>query len=76
MAFVSAQLLLVQFTSGTTNDLMVNAVSGAVTIGGTPAEGDQVFFQINRDISADTQSADIRLVGVKIFFTTNAENDA
>ena len=62
--------------SGTTNDLMVNAVSGAVTIGGSPAEGDQVFFQINRDISADTQTADARLVGVKIFFTTNAENDS
>ena len=62
--------------SGTANDLMVNVVSGAVTIGGTPAEGDQVFFQINRDISADTQTADIRLVGVKIYFTTNAENDA
>jgi len=61
--------------SGTANDLMVNVVSGAVTIGGTPAVGDQVFFQINRDVSADDQTADARLVGVKIFFTTDAEND-
>jgi hypothetical protein len=61
--------------SGTANDLMVNVASGAVTIGGSPAVGDQVFFQINRDISADDQTADARLVGVKIFFTTDAEND-
>ena len=62
--------------SGTANDLMVNVTSGDVTVGGSPAVGDQVFFQINRDISADTQTADIRLVGVKLFFTTDAENDA
>ena len=62
--------------SGTISDLMVNAVSGAVTIGGTPAEGDQVFFQVLRDVSADTQTSPARLHGIKIFFTTNAENDA
>ena len=62
--------------SGTANDLMVNVTSGDVTVGGSPAVGDQVFFQINRDISADDQTADIRLVGVKLFFTTDAENDA
>tara|TARA_B100000470_G_C19734984_1_gene366353 strand:- start:17 stop:874 length:858 start_codon:yes stop_codon:yes gene_type:complete len=62
--------------SGTANDLMVNVKSGDVTVGGTPAEGDQVFFQIMRDVSAGTQAADVRLLGVKLFFTTNAENDA
>jgi hypothetical protein len=62
--------------SGTANDLMVNAKSGDVTVGGTPAEGDQVFFQIMRDVSAGTQAADVRLLGIKLFFTTNAENDA
>jgi len=61
--------------SGTANDLMVNVESGAVTIGGSPAVGDQIFFQINRDISADDQTADARLVGIKLFFTTNAQND-
>ena len=55
---------------------MVNVTSNDVTVGGSPAVRDQVFFQINRDISADTQTADIRLVGVKLFFTTDAENDA
>ena len=62
--------------SGTANDLMVNAVSGAVTIGGSPAAGDEVFFNIFRDVSADDQTADARLLGVKLFYTTDAANDA
>ena len=62
--------------SGTSNDLMVSAESGAVTIAGSPAANDQVFFQINRDVSADNQSGDARLLGVKLFFTTDAGNDA
>jgi hypothetical protein len=62
--------------SGTSNDLMVSVESGAVTIAGSPAAADQVFFQINRDVSADAQSGDARLLGVKLFFTTDAGNDA
>ena len=62
--------------SGTSNDLMVSVESGAVTISGSPAVGDLCFFQINRDISADNQSGDARLLGIKLFFTTNAANDA
>jgi hypothetical protein len=62
--------------SGTANDLMVNVESGAVTIGGSPADADEVFFNIYRDVSADSQTADARLLGVKLFFTTDAANDA
>jgi hypothetical protein len=62
--------------SGTSNDLMVSAESGAVTIAGSPAANDMCFFQINRDISADTQSGAARLIGIKILFTTDAANDA
>ena len=62
--------------SGTSNDLMVSAESGAVTIAGSPAANDMCFFQINRDTSADDQTGDARLLGVKIFFTTDAANDA
>ena len=62
--------------SGTSNDLMVSVESGNVTIAGSPAAADQVFFQINRDVSADNQSGDARLLGVKLFFTTDAGNDA
>ena len=53
--------------SGTANDLMVNAESGAVTIGGSPADADEIFFNIYRDVSADSQTADARLLGVKIY---------
>ena len=62
--------------SGTSNDLMVSVESGAVTIAGSPAVGDCCFFQINRDISADAQSDDARLIGLKLLFTTSAATDA
>ena len=62
--------------SGTSNDLMVSAESGAVTIAGSPAANDMCFFQINRDTSADDQTGVARLLGVKLFFTTDAANDA
>ena len=61
--------------TGTISDLMVNAVSGAVTVGDTPAEGDQIFFQVLRDVSVDTQTSPARLHGIKLYFTTDAEND-
>ena len=62
--------------SGTSNDLMVSAESGAVTIAGSPSTDDVCFFQINLDTSASAQSGVVRLLGVKLFFTTDAGNDA
>jgi len=62
--------------SGTSNDLDVAAESGAVTIAGSPGADEYVFFQISRDVSADDLDADARLLGIKLFFTTNAANDA
>ena len=62
--------------STTSNDLMVSVESGAVTIAGSPAAADMCFFQINRDTSADTQTGAARLLGIKMFFTTDAANDA
>ena len=61
--------------SGTSNDLDVTAESGAVTIA-SAAVDTMTFFQIMRDVSADDQSGDARLLGVKLFFTTDAANDA
>ena len=61
--------------SGTSNDLDVSAESGAVTIAGSPSVDEMVFFQIMRDVSADDQSGDARLLGVKLFFTTDALTD-
>jgi len=62
--------------SGTSNDLDVCAESGAVTIAGSPSTDELVFFQIMRDVSADNQSGDARLLGIKLFFTTDAKNDS
>ena len=59
-------------------DLCVTAESGAVTIAGSPADNDIVYFRIFRDVSDsnDTATEDARLIGVKIFFTTDLANDA
>ena len=62
--------------SGTSNDLMVSVESGNITIAGSPAANDVCFFQISRDVSADNQTGAARLIGVKVFFTTDAGNDA
>jgi hypothetical protein len=61
--------------SGTSNDINVTAESGAVTIAGSPSTSEFVFFQVMRDVSADNQSGDARLLGIKLFFTTDAKND-
>tara|TARA_R100000808_G_scaffold21925_1_gene47495 strand:+ start:944 stop:2167 length:1224 start_codon:yes stop_codon:yes gene_type:complete len=61
--------------SGTANDLDVAAESGAVTIAGSPSTDEEVFFQISRDVSADDLTADAKLLGIKLFFTTDAAND-
>jgi hypothetical protein len=61
--------------SGTSNDLDVANESGAVTIAGSPGDDEYVFFQISRDVSADDLNADARLLGIKLFFTTDAAND-
>ena len=60
--------------SGTQDDLMVNVVSGDVTIA-SAAVDTNTSFQIVRDVAVDTNTGDLRLVGVKIFYTTNAAND-
>jgi len=61
--------------SGTSNDINVTAESGAVTVAGSPSTSEFVFFQVMRDVSADNQSGDARLLGIKLFFTTDAKND-
>ena len=75
-AFGTAVAPTAKAHSGTSNDLDVTAESGAVTIAGSPSTDEYVFFQISRDVSADSLNADARLLGIKIFFTTDAANDA
>ena len=63
---------------GAVEELLVTAESGAVTIAGTPADNDLCYFRIGRDVSDgnDDMAGDMRLHGIKIFFTTDAANDA
>ena len=59
-------------------DLAITAATGAMTLGGTPAEDDLAYFQVFRNsshVNDTTNSTDARLLGVKILFTTDAEND-
>ena len=59
-------------------DLAISPETAAITLGGSPAEDDLAYFQVYRNSSHGddtTDSTDARLIGVKIFFTTNAEND-
>lgn len=61
-----------------TDELYITSESAALTIGGTPAANDLVFFRIFRDVSDanDDMTEDARLIGVKIFYTVDAGNDS
>jgi len=63
---------------GTVEDQQVTAESSAVTIAGSPAVDQQTYFNFFRDANAggDTFTGVARLLGIKIFFTTDAANDA
>ena len=63
---------------GTIEDVQMTAVSGAVTIAGSPADNDYTFFQLYRDAAdgSDDFTGDARVLGIKLFYTTDAANDA
>ena len=65
-------------TGGTTNDLYVTSETPAITVGGSPANGDTVFFRISRVTGdgSDTMAIDARLHSVVLFITTDADTDA
>lgn len=57
-----------------TTDVHVGPESSAITIAGTPAQDDIVYFQVTRDV-ADTLTADARLIGIKVIYTTSVNTD-
>lgn len=59
-------------------DMLITDESGNLTIAGSPADADIIFFRIFRDVSDanDDMTEDARLIGIKFFFTTDALNDA
>jgi hypothetical protein len=52
--------------------------SSAITIAGTPAAEDTVFFRLGRVPAngSDTLAIDARLMGLVLYITTNADTDA
>ncbi|HEX8030032.1 MAG TPA: hypothetical protein VF491_16275 [Vicinamibacterales bacterium] len=75
-AFGTAQTVTDGVTA--TTDIMQSAFTSAVTIGGSPAEGDLVCFQVYRDASngSDTLAVDAKLIAIRLNFTTNAADDS
>ena len=63
---------------GTVEDQQISAESSAMTVAGSPAAGEQTYFQLYRDAAAggDTFTGEARVLGIKLFFTTDAANDA
>ena len=62
---------------GTVEDQQVSPVSSAVTVKSAAADT-QTYFQFSRDADAagDAFTGVARLLGIKIFYTTDAANDA
>ena len=63
---------------GTVEDQQISSESGAMTVAGSPAAGEQSYFQLYRDAAdgGDTFTGECRVLGIKLFFTTDAANDA
>jgi len=63
---------------GTVEDQQVTSESSAMTVAGSPAAGEQTYFQLYRDAAdgSDSFTGEARVLGVKVFFTTDAANDA
>lgn len=56
-------------------DVHVGPESSAITIAGTPAEGDLTYFQISRDVGNDNLGVDALLLGIKLFITYDTPTD-
>jgi len=78
MAASFGTAVVVTDTGGTTNARYVTAESSAVTVAGSPAANDLVFFRFARvpANAGDTLALDASLLGVTLFLTTDTETDA
>lgn len=64
-------------TGGTTNNLYITSATPSITVGSTPATGDDVICQVKRVPAdgSDTMAIDARLMGVKVIINTSANTD-
>ena len=62
---------------GTVEDQQITSESGAMTVAGSPAAGEQSYFQLYRDAAdgSDSFTGEARVLGIKLFYTTDAAND-
>ena len=62
---------------GAVEDVLVSPVSAAVTVAAAAVDT-YTYFQVVRNASdgSDTFTGDVRLLGIKIFYTSDAANDA
>mgnify|MGYP003320176860 CR=1 FL=1 len=62
---------------GTVEDVQMTSESSAITIAGSPADDDMTFFQLYRDAAdgSDSFTGEARVLGIKLFFTTDEAND-
>jgi hypothetical protein len=65
-------------TGGATNTVYVSAKTPAITIAGSPQPEDWVAFRVYRlpSDSLDTLAVDARLMGVKVYYSTNTTDEA
>ncbi len=77
VAFGNVPIVVTDDAQGAIEELYVTAESAAVTISGTPADDDVIFFRVNRDVSDgnDDMTQDMKLIGIKLFWTTDTPND-
>lgn len=70
----------VTVTDGVTaaDDLLVSSATGAITIAGSPAAEDAVWFQIYRDADdgSDTMSGDAKLLGILVQYLEDSTEDS
>lgn len=59
------------------NDLLVTTESAPLSLAGTPTDDNICYFKIYRDVDdvGDDMVEDARLIGIKLFFTTDSGND-
>ncbi len=62
---------------GAAEELLISAESSALTVGGTPANGDMVHFRLGRDPdhANDDMAGDARVLGVMLYYTADQHND-
>lgn len=74
VAFGTLQSVTDTFLNAT-NDQAITSATSAITIAGTPADNDMIWWRVGRDPDNDTTTQDARLIGIKIFYTVDALKD-